>query len=151
MRLLFICHGNICRSPMAQCVMSDLARKAGLGIGIDSAAVSREEEGNPIYPPAQEALRRRGIPILPHRARLARAADLGDGALLLAMDRSNLRRLAALLPGIAPGQARLLGEYGGRGEIDDPWYTRDFDGCLAEIIACCEGLLREIRARGGEP
>ena len=128
-KILFVCHGNICRSVMAQCVFSHLAAEAGLSgeVFADSAAVSAEELGNPIYPPAARKLREKGIPPLPHRARQITRKDFETFDQIIAMDQYNLRLLRRRFPEESD-KVRLLLDFTSRpGEVSDPWYTGDFE------------------------
>ena len=115
-KLLFICHGNICRSPMAEYVMKDLVKKAGLEkeFQIDSAATSGEELGNPVYPPARRTLAEHGVPCGDHRARRLTKGDYDAYDLLVGMDRANLRNMSRMLGGDPEGKLHLLLEYAGR-------------------------------------
>ena len=142
-KILFICHGNICRSVMAQCVMQHLvnARGAAGRFLIDSAATSCEELGNPIYPPARRELQRHGVPVLPHRARRVTAADYDRFDHLVVMDARNERNLRAILPADPGGKVRRL--LPGR-EVADPWYTGDFEATWHDVLAGCEALLAEL-------
>ena len=145
-KILFVCHGNICRSIMAQCVFADLAERAGAAerFEIDSAAVSTEEIGNPIYPPAARKLREKGVPILPHAARQITKRDYETYDLILAMDEYNLHSLRRRLPDSA-GKYRLLLSFADRpGEVADPWYTGDFETAYQDILAGCRGLLAAL-------
>lgn len=147
--ILFICHGNICRSPMAQCVMTQLVRERGLAAfyRIGSAAVSDEEEGHGIYPPARAELRRHGIPAPEHRAHRLTREEAAQWELLIAMDEWNLRLLRSLLGPEADARTHLLMEYTGRGgEMDDPWYTRRFDRAYEDILEGCTALLDALEA-----
>ena len=142
-KILFICHGNICRSAMAQCVMQALVEQRGAAgrFFIDSAATSAEELGNPIYPPARRELQRHSIPVLPHRARRVTAADYDRFDRLIVMDANNERNLRRILPSDPGGKVRRL--LPGR-EVADPWYTGDFEATWNDVLAGCEALLREL-------
>jgi protein-tyrosine phosphatase len=145
-KVLFVCHGNICRSTMAQCVFTDLAARSGAAdrFVIDSAATSTEEIGNPIYPPAARKLREKGVPILPHRARQITERDYKEFDLIVAMDEYNLRNLRRRLPDTA-GKYRLLLDFTDRpGEVADPWYTGDFETAYRDILEGCRGLLAAL-------
>ena len=149
LKVIFVCHGNICRSPMAEYVFADLARKNGLSdsVLISSAAVSREEIGNDVYPPAKRELIAHGVPCPPHAAHEITPAEIEGCDYLLCMDERNLRRIARISP-IAADKARLLGEYGLQGkEIEDPWYTDRYSLVYDEIASCCALLLKEIKEK----
>ena len=145
-RILFVCHGNICRSPMAEYICKHLVREGhGEGYRIDSVAVSREEIGNDVYPPARRVLAAHGVPCPRRQARQVTAADMENADYVLCMDHSNLRRLAMLLGGKAD-KARLLGDFGLDGaEIEDPWYTDNFEKVYDQIDHCCRALLAAIK------
>ena len=151
-KLLFICHGNICRSPMAEFVMKDLAEKAGLAaeFEIASAAATREEIGNPVYPPARRKLAEHGISCAGHAARQLTRRDYAGYDLLIGMDRENLYDMRRICGGDPDGKLHLLMEYAGRpgAEVADPWYTGDFEAAWQDILAGCRGLLRTL-AQGG--
>ena len=143
MKVIFICHGNICRSPMGEYIFADLIRKQGKEkvFEVSSAAVSYEEIGNDVYPPAKRCLVEHGVPCPPHAAHCVTVEEIETADVLLCMDRSNLRRLAAISPLGVP-KAHLLGEYGlGGAEIEDPWYTGNFRRVYEQIALCCETLL----------
>ena len=146
--VLFICHGNICRSPMAEFILKDLVGKAGLAdrFEIASAATSTEELGNPVYPPVRAVLAEHGIGCGGHAARQLTRADYGRWDLLIGMDRANLRNMARICGGDPDGKLRLLMEYTGEPdrEVADPWYTRDFQAAWRDISAGCRGLLRAL-------
>ena len=148
-RILFVCHGNICRSPMAELVMKDLVRRRGLagGYEIASAATSREEIGNPIYPPARRKLAAHGIPLEDHRARQMTPADYDRYDWIVAMDRANLRNIRRIIGGDPHGKVRLLLDFADRPgeEVADPWYTGDFDAAWQDVIRGCGGLLEATR------
>ena len=148
-KILFICHGNICRSPMAEFVMKDLVEKAGLSdkFQIESAATSTEELGNPVYPPARRKLKEHGIDCSGKTARQITKADYAKFDLLIGMDSANIRNMTRICGGDPDGKIHLLLEYAGRpGDVADPWYTRDFDAAWRDIEAGCKGLLAEERA-----
>lgn len=148
-RILFVCHGNICRSPMAEFLMKELVRQAGLSaeIQIDSAATSREEIGNPVYPPARRKLAEHGIPCAGHAARQLTAADYDAYDCIIGMDQANLRDMRRLFGGDAAGKLHLLLEYAGRAdEVADPWYTGDFEATWQDVLVGCRGLLAQLQA-----
>lgn len=147
-RILFVCHGNICRSPMAEFVMKDLVKKAGLTsqFQIASAATSREEIGNPVYPPARRKLAEHGISCAGKTARQLTRADYGAYDLLIGMDQANLRNMRRICGGDPEGKIHLLLEYADRSgqEVADPWYTGDFEATWQDVLAGCQGLLASL-------
>lgn len=143
-RILFVCHGNICRSPMAEFVMKYLVRKAGADerFFIASAATSTEEIGNPVYPPARRKLAEHGIGCAGKTARQMTAADYREYDLLIGMDSANLRNMRRICGGDPEGKIRLLMDFTDRpGDVADPWYTGDFETTWRDISAGCRGLL----------
>ncbi len=147
-RILFICHGNICRSVMAQCILQHLVEQRGAAkeFLIDSCATSREAIGNPIYPPARAKLEAEGIPVLPHRARQITQADYDNYDVLLLMDQNNRRNLRRILPEDPQKKVHLLLSLAGSNrDIADPWYTGDFDQTFDDITAGCLALLEQIK------
>ena len=143
-RVLFICHGNICRSPMAEFVMKDLVRKAELAeeFSIASAATSTEEIGNPVYPPARRKLAEHGIGCAGKTARQLRREDYDRFDLLIGMDGANLRNMRRICGGDPEGKLSLLLDWAGRsGDVADPWYTGDFEATWQDVLAGCQGLL----------
>lgn len=150
--ILFVCHGNICRSPMAEFVMKDLVRQAGLEdrFQIASAATSTEELRNPVYPPARRKLAEHGLSCAGKTSRQLTRADYAQYDLLIGMDRANLRNMARICGGDPEGKLHGLLEYAGRsGEVADPWYTGDFETAYQDILAGCRGLLAALTAQGG--
>ena len=147
-RILFVCHGNICRSPMAEFVMKDLLRKAGLEnqLQIASAATSTEEIGNPVYPPARRKLAEHGISCAGKTARQLTQADYDEYDLLIGMDQANLRNIRRICGGDPEGKIHLLLEYADRPgqEVADPWYTGDFEATWQDVLAGCQGLLASL-------
>lgn len=146
MRILFVCHGNICRSPMAEFVMKALVRAEGLEdrYYIESAAVSEEEIGNPIYPPAKRCLKQHGVESDPAKtARVVTPADYCRFDRLVCMDSGNVRRLRSIVGGDPDNKIHLLMAYTGTGrDVADPWYTGDFETAFQDILEGCEAILR---------
>lgn len=146
-RILFICHGNICRSTMAQFVFEDLARRAGRAdeFEVDSAATSSEELGNPPHPGTVSKLRREGVPVGRHRARRMSAGEYDRWDHIIYMDAENARGLARILGGDPDGKVSRLLDWTGRpGDVADPWYTGDFDATYRDVLAGCEALLAAL-------
>lgn len=146
-RVLFICHGNICRSTMAQFVFQDMVDRAGRAdeFVIDSAATSREEIGNPPHRGTVNKLREVGVPVLPHRARQIERDEYGAWDLIVYMDAENARGLRRIL-GDDPDDkcVRLLDFTDSPRDVADPWYTGDFDATYRDVVAGCEGLLGSL-------
>ncbi len=143
-KILFVCHGNICRSPMAECVLKNIVAKSGRSgsFYIDSAATSREEIGNPIYPPAVRKLKAEGIPLSGHRAVQMTREDYDRYDLLLAADSANLRNMRRIAGGDPQGKIHRLLDYTSRPrDIADPWYTGNFDVTYDDIVEGCQALL----------
>ena len=143
-RILFVCHGNICRSPMAEFIMKELLRERGLedAFEVASAATSSEELGNGVYPPVRRLLEARGIDCSGKRARRLVPGDYPLWDLFIGMDQANLRNMKRLFDGDPAGKVHLLHEFGGiPGEVADPWYTGEFGRTEEEICAGCASLL----------
>ena len=146
-KILFVCHGNICRSPMAEFFMKDLVRKAGRAeeFSIASAATSTEEIGNPVYPPARRMLAAHGIDCTGKTARQLRKADYAQYDYLIGMDQANFRNMQRMCGGDPDGKIHLLLDFTDRpGQVADPWYTGDFQATWEDVLEGCEGLLRHI-------
>ena len=146
-KILFVCHGNICRSPMAEFVMKDLVRKAGRAaeFSIASAATSTEELGNPVYPPARRMMAAHGIDCTGKTARQLRKADYAQYDYLIGMDQANFRNMQRMCGGDPDGKIHLLLDFTDRpGQVADPWYTGDFQATWEDVLEGCDGLLRHI-------
>ena len=153
MRILFICHGNICRSPMAEYIMKELVKREDVADDweIESAAVSREEIDNPVYPPARRKLLEQGIPCGHHAARQMTRADYDRFDLLIGMDSANLRNMHRICGGDFAGKLRLLMDYTDLPhDVADPWYTEDFESTWRDVLAGCQGLMKELLQERGE-
>lgn len=150
-KILFVCHGNICRSPMAEYVMKYLVHEAGKDqqYVIASAATSTEEIGNPVYPPARRKLAEHGIGCQGHAARQMTRADYSRYDLLVGMDSANIRNMTRIAGGDPEGKiVKLLdlvapssSRYGE--DVSDPWYTGDFEATWQDVIKGCQALLEE--------
>lgn len=140
-KILFVCHGNICRSPMGEFILKDMVKKAGRqgDFEIASAATSREELGNPVYPPARRELAKHGISCAGKTARQVTAADYRCYDRIYYMDRNNARNLARMLPS-DPEKIRPLLPY----DVADPWYTGDFTKTWEDIFLGCQKIMEEF-------
>ena len=146
-KILFVCHGNICRSPMAEFVMKDLVKKAGREweFEIASAATSTEEIGNPVYPPARRKLAEHGIGCAGKTARQLRRDDYDKWDYIVGMDSANLRNMRRICGGDPEGKISLLMDWTSHpGDVADPWYTGDFEATWQDVSAGCEGLLAHL-------
>lgn len=144
-KILFICHGNICRSTMAESVMTHLVSQRHLQqrFRIASAATSTEEIGNSPHRGTVEKLREVGIPVVPHRAVRMTAQDYAKYDYLIGMDDANVRNMQRIAGGDPDGKIHKLLEYAGSGaSVADPWYTDDFDATYRDVVQGCEGLLQ---------
>lgn len=147
-KVLFVCHGNICRSPMAEFVMKDLVNKAGVShlFEIASAATSTEELGNPVYPPARRMLTSHGLSCEGKYARQVTKKDYGFYDHLICMDQRNLRNLDRIIGGDPDGKVSLLLDWAGiHRDVADPWYTGDFDATWEDVNAGCKALLEQLQ------
>ena len=148
-RILFVCHGNICRSPMAEFVMKDLVEKHGLAEAfyIESAATSTEEIGNSVYPPARRKLAEHGISCEGKRARQMTSNDYGRFDQLIGMDERNVRNMERNSGGDMQRKIHKLLDYTSRpGDVADPWYTDDFEATWRDVLEGCEGILASLRS-----
>ena len=146
-RLCFVCHGNICRSPMAEFIMKRLVGDAKLDdrIEICSRAISNEELGNPVYPPAREELARHGLSCKGKYAVQLQSGDAAKYDMFVIMDEWNQMRIGGILGRAAADKVHKLLDFAGGGDVDDPWYTRRFDIAYSEIERGCEGLLSHLK------
>ena len=146
-RILFVCHGNICRSPMAEFVMKDMVERAGVAdrFYIESAATSTEEIGNPVYPPARRKLAEHGIGCAGKTARQMRRDDYQRFDLIVGMDAWNLRNMRRICGDDPDRRVHLLMDFTSRpGDVADPWYTGDFEATWRDVVEGCEGILRHL-------
>ena len=147
-RILFICHGNICRSPMAEFFMKRLVEKTGAAADFEiaSAATSTEELGNPVYPPARRVLAAHGVDCTGKTARQIIRADYDAYDMLIGMDARNMGNMRRFFGGDPAGKLSLLLDYTGQsGSVADPWYTGDFDATWRDVSAGCRALLARLR------
>lgn len=146
-RVLFVCHGNICRSTMAECVMRYLVDKAGVAddFHIDSAATSREDIGSDVHPGTRRKLSELGIPCSHHRARQVTLADYGRFDHIVIMDEENAWGLECILRGDPEGKvSKLLSWVGLDRDVADPWYTGDFDTTYRDVRMGCQAMLEAL-------
>ncbi len=147
--IMFVCHGNICRSPTAEFIMKDLVKKeySETDIYIASSATSTEEIGNPIYPPAKAELSRRGIPCGGKRAVQLKKSDYEKYDMFIVMDANNMRNIMRIFGSDPDGKVHKLLDFTDRGgDISDPWYNGRFDIAFDDIYRGCTGLLKHIKA-----
>lgn len=146
-KILFVCHGNICRSPMAEFVMKDLVKQAGLEdqFQIASAAISTEEIGCSVYPPARRKLAEHGISCAGKTARQLTKGDYAQYDLLIGMDRANIRNMNRICGGDPEGKIKLLLDFTDRpGDVADPWYTGNFDATWRDVLEGCQRMLARL-------
>ena len=147
-RILFVCHGNICRSPMAEFVMKDLVKRSWLEdeFFIESAATSTEEIGNEVYPPARRKLAEHGISCKGKTARQMTRGDYDRFDLLIGMDEWNIRNMNRICGGDPEGKIHKLLDYTDRpGDVADPWYTGNFEATWRDVLEGCQRLLDRIQ------
>ena len=150
-KVLMVCHGNICRSTMAQSVLTHLVAQRGLAdqFHIDSAATSREEIGNPPHYGTRRKLEAEGIPLVPHQAVQMTRNDYLEYDYLIGMDTANIRNMQRIAGGDSKGKIYKLLTFAGVGrDVADPWYTGDFDATYRDVKAGCEGFLEYLREQG---
>lgn len=150
-RIMFVCHGNICRSPMAEFIFKDLAEKAGVlqNFSVSSSATSTEEiwggRGNPVYPPARAELQSHGISCGGKCAVQLKKSDYGKYDLFVGMDNSNIRNIMGIFGSDPEGKVHKLLEFADDvGDVADPWYSRRFDIAYGDILRGCEALLSKL-------
>jgi protein-tyrosine phosphatase len=148
--VLFVCHGNICRSTMAESVFSHLLKKEVItNIAVSSAATHTDEIGNPPHYGTREKLRREQIPLVPHRARLLQKSDAETYRFIVGMDEENLRHMHRILGAENQDKISLLLDYGvSPRPIADPWFTGNFDETYDDVLEGCRGLLLHLRDEG---
>lgn len=145
--LIFVCHGNICRSPMAEFVMKDLTAKAGVSneFVISSLAATTEEVGHDMYPPAKRLLTQKGIPFSPRKARLLTPKDYENADYIVCMDAENLEDLHFLTHGDPEKKVSLLLDWAEEHrEVADPWYTGNFEATYQDVVKGCQALLKKL-------
>ena len=150
-KVLMVCHGNICRSTMAQSVFTHIVKKRGLEdcFEIDSAATSREEIGCPPHYGTVNKLRQVGIPVVPHRARQMTKMDYEYYDYLIGMDSANIRNMNRIVGNDADGKIYKLPSFAGKGnDIADPWYTGNFDETYRDVVEGCEAFLQYLMENG---
>ena len=147
-KILLICHGNICRSVMSEFIMRDLVANRGLSdrIQVASAATSREEIGNDMYPPAKRKLDKEHIPYTRRHARQVTKSDYDEYDLLLCMEQYNILNLKRIIPYDPEHKIHLLLDYTDNPrDISDPWYTDDFDTAYDDIVEGCQAVLEHLK------
>ena len=149
--ILMVCHGNICRSPMAELVLKDMVKKAGLAdrFEIASAATSTEEIGNPVHRGTREKLRQVGISVAGKTAVQLRKSDYDKYDYLIGMDEWNIRNMLRMLGGDPEGKIHKLLEFtGSRRDVADPWYTGDFETTYQDVVTGCKELMKMLKEKG---
>ena len=154
-KVLFLCHGNICRSPMAEFILKDMVKKRGMEdqFYIESCATSTEEiwngVGNPVYPPAKRELAKHGISCDGKRARQVTKADYDKFDYLICMDNNNMRNIKWIIPSDPQNKiSKLMNFAGSDADVADPWHTGDFEITYKDIVRGCEGLIEFLESQG---
>lgn len=149
-KIMFVCLGNICRSPMAEFVFKDLVNRNGLSdkFEIGSSATSTEEAGNDIHYGAKRKLREKGIPFTYHSATKFTVADYDYYDYIIVMEQSNIRGLLRIIGEDGKNKITRLKDYSVGGDIADPWYTGNFDDTYEDVLSGCEGLLEFFKKEG---
>ncbi|MBQ7107359.1 MAG: low molecular weight phosphotyrosine protein phosphatase [Clostridia bacterium] len=147
--VMFVCHGNICRSPMAEFVLKDMVNKKGIAenFRITSSATSTEEIGNGIHYGTRTKLKEMGVPFTDHRATQITIDDYKNYDYILLMDRNNLRNITRIIGQDTENKVRLLLDFAGGGDIADPWYTGNFDDTYRDVVKGCEAFLEYLREK----
>ena len=145
-KVMFVCLGNICRSPMAEYVFKNMVRNSGLGnkFQISSAATSYEEEGNPIYPPAELTLIGNDIPLGNHRAHRLTLKEIEEYDYIIGMESRNVNNTLRISGGKYEEKIHKLLDFCGGGDIADPWYSGDFETTYNDVVRGCEALLQTL-------
>ncbi len=146
-KVMFICHGNICRSPMAEFVLKDMVEKRGLKdkFYIVSSATSTEELGNPVHSGTRNVLKKKGISVEGKYAVRLQKSDYNSYDYFIGMDSANIRNIYKIFDGDKEGKVyKMLYFAGMDGDVDDPWYTGEFETTYCDIFAGCEGFLRHL-------
>jgi protein-tyrosine phosphatase len=144
MKVIFVCHGSICRSPAAECIFASLTDE----FEVCSRAVSHEEIGNDIYPPMKAELRRRGIPLIPHSATHISNGDYADADYVFYMDESNRRRLFAMGMDNPKKTLPIFAFTPEITEVEDPWYSGRYELVCDQITQCCKDIIKALKGRG---
>lgn len=150
MRIMFVCHGNICRSPMAEMILKKLTADNGLSaeVEIESRATSDEEIGNPVYPPARATLREHGVPCEKREATKLKSSDYDKWDMLIGMDSANIRNMNRIFGGDPDRKIIRLMELAGKSaDVRDPWYTGEFEQTYRDVYEGCLALLEIIKKK----
>ena len=149
-KIMFVCHGNICRSTMAEFVMADMVKKAGVEVSVDSSATSREEIGNGVHYGTLRKLNEVGVPVYAHYAKQLTKADYKNFDYIIGMDEWNIKNIKRIVGEDKENKVFMLLDFTARkgDSIADPWYTGNFDVTYDDIKEGCEGLLEYLSKSG---